>query len=69
MQVPGGGEAIQGLDGYEQLVDTFAEQGKAYWQMWGPQGEAMVRGVDAWAEMQRANIQLLRQTYGSGGQS
>jgi hypothetical protein len=69
MQVPGGDEAIQGLDGYEQLVDTFAEQAKSYWQMWGPQGEPMARGVDAWAEMQRANIQLLRQTYEAGGRS
>ncbi len=69
MQVPGGSEAIQGLDAYEQMVNTFAEQAKAYWRLWGPPGEPMVRGIDAWAEMQRANIQLLRQTYGAGGQS
>ena len=48
---------------------TFAEQAKAYWGLWGPLGESMVRGVDAWAEVQRANIQLLRRTYGAGGRS
>jgi hypothetical protein len=26
-------EAVQGLDGYEQMVDTFAEQAKAYWRL------------------------------------
>jgi hypothetical protein len=31
MQVPGNDEALQGLHGYEQMVDTFAEQAKAYW--------------------------------------
>ncbi len=56
-----GDEALQGLEVYEQMVDTFADQAKAYWRMWGPQGEPMVRGIDAWAEMQRASIQLLRQ--------
>ena len=69
MQVPGGYEAIQGLDAYEQMVDTFAQQARVYWRMWGPLGEPMARGVEAWAEMQRAIIQLLRQTYGAGGQS
>ena len=67
MQVPGGDEAIQGLDVYEQMVDTFAQQARFYWRMWGPLGEPMARGVEAWAEMQRASIQLLRQTYGAGG--
>ena len=59
-------EALQGLDGYEQIVNTFAEQGKAYWGLWGPLGEPMVRGIEAWAEMQRAYLQWLRQTYGTG---
>ena len=36
MQGPRGDEALQGLDGYEQMVDTFAEQAKAYWRLWGP---------------------------------
>jgi hypothetical protein len=61
MQGPQGDETLQGLDGYEQMVDTFAKQAKAYWRVWGPLGEPMVRGVDAWAEMQRAYLQLLRQ--------
>ena len=65
MQGPQGNEAIQGLDGYEQMVDTFTEQAKAYWKLWGPQGEPMVRGIDAWAEMQRASVQLLRQNTGN----
>ena len=38
MQGPRGDEAIQGLDGYEQMVDNFAEQAKAYWRLWGPLG-------------------------------
>jgi hypothetical protein len=69
MQVPGGDEALKGLDAYEQMVDTFAEQAKAYWGLWGPLGESMARGVDAWAEVQRAHIRLLRRTYGAGGRS
>ena len=64
---PGGGdEALRGLDGYEQMVNTFAEQARAYWGLWGPPGEAMGQGVEAWAQMQRAYIQWLRQTYGAG---
>jgi len=30
MQVPGGDEASQGLDIYEQMVDSFANQAKAW---------------------------------------
>ncbi len=26
----GGDEALRGLDGYEQMVNTFAEQARAY---------------------------------------
>jgi hypothetical protein len=64
MQVPGGGDARQGLEVYEQMVDTFAEQSKAYWRMWGPTGEPMIQGIDAWVQMQRAYVQWLRQTMG-----
>jgi hypothetical protein len=67
MQRPRGDEALQALDGYEQMVDTFAEQAKAYWGLWGPLGESMVRGVDAWAEVQRAYLQWMRQASGAGG--
>ena len=59
-----GGEAPQGLEVYEQMVDTFAENAKVYWQMWDPQAEPVIRGIDAWAEMQRAYVQWLRQNMG-----
>lgn len=59
-------EALQGIEGYEQMVNTFSEQAKGYWRMWGPLGEPMVQGVDAWAAMQGAYIRWLRQTYGAG---
>jgi hypothetical protein len=62
-----GGEALQGLDGYEKMVDSFAEQAKAFWRSLGPTGEPMVQGIEAWAQMQRAYIQWLRQTTGAGG--
>ena len=63
---PGGGnDPLQGLEVYEQMVDTFAEQAKLYWRMWGPQGEPVIRGIDAWAEMQRAYVQWLRQNMGN----
>jgi hypothetical protein len=62
---PRGDEALQGLDAYEQWVNTFADNAKLYWQMWGLQGEPMVRGIDAWAAMQRAYIQWLRQNKGN----
>ncbi len=63
---PRGDEALQGLDAYEQMVNTFAEQAKSYWGLWGPPGEAMGQGVDAWAELQRAYIQWLRQAFEAG---
>ncbi len=62
-----GGEALQGLGGYEKMVDSFAEQAKAFWRSLGPTGEPMVQGIEAWAQMQRAYIQWLRQTTGAGG--
>jgi len=60
-------EAQQGVGAYEQMVDSFAEQAKAFWRSWGPTGEPMVQGIEAWAQMQRAYIQWLRQTTGAGG--
>ena len=56
MQEPRGNEALRGLDGYEQLVNTFAEQAKACWGLWYPLGEPVVRGIEAWAEMQRVYL-------------
>jgi hypothetical protein len=67
MQGPRGDEAFQGVEGYEQMLDTFAENAKAYWRLWGPLGEPMVRVIDAWVEQQRSFLQLLRQNYGAGG--
>ncbi len=61
MQGPQGNEALAGLDTYEQMLNTFAEQAKAYWRMWGPLGEPMIRGIDAWVQMQHAQLQWLRQ--------
>ena len=43
MQGPQDDEALRGMDGYEQMVNTFAENAKAYWRLWGPQGEPMIR--------------------------
>ena len=65
---PRGDEVLQSLDDYEQMVNTFAEQAKMFWRMWGPAGEPMVRGIEAWAEMQRAYLQWLRQSTGVGNQ-
>ena len=68
MQEPRGDEALQGLDYYERMVDQFAESAKAFWRAWGPMGEPMIQGIDAWAQMQRAYLQWLRQIYGAGNQ-
>ena len=64
MQRPQSDEALRGLDGYEQMMDTFAQNAKTYWRLWGPLGEPMVRVVDAWVEQQRAYVQWLRENYG-----
>ena len=64
MQGPQSDEALRALDTYEQRVNTFAENARAYWESWGTLGEPMVRGVEAWADIQRAYLQWLRQTYG-----
>ena len=34
-------------------------------ELWDPLGEPMVRGIDAWAQMQRAYVQWLRQSMGN----
>jgi hypothetical protein len=64
-----GGEALQGLDGYEKMVDSFAEQAKAFWRSLGPTGEPMVQGIEAWAQMQRAYIQWVQQSFEAGGRA
>jgi hypothetical protein len=67
MQVPGGDEALQGLDGYEQMVDTFAEQAKAYWGLWGPLGESPVDFVEFHTAVQELGMywMVLNETSGS----
>lgn len=60
-------EALQGMDGYEHMVKTAAENARAYWKLWGPIGEPMIRSIDAWAEMQLAYLQWLRRAYISRG--
>jgi hypothetical protein len=64
-----GGEALQGLGGYEKMVDSFAEQAKAFWRSLGPTGEPMVQGIEAWAQMQRAYIQWVQQSFEAGGRA
>ena len=64
-----GEEALQGLGGYQKMVDSFAEQAKTFWRSWGPTGEPMVQGIEAWAQMQRAYLQWLRQAYKTGGEA
>ena len=48
---PQSNEALEGIDAYEQMVNTFAEQSRAYWKLWGPLGDPMVRNVEVWAEV------------------
>jgi hypothetical protein len=60
-------EVLLGISGYEHMVNTTAENAKAYWKLWGPIGEPMIRSIDTWAEMQRGYLAWLRQTYGSSG--
>ena len=68
MQGPQDYEALRGLDGYEQMLNIFAENARVYWRLWGPLGEPMVRVVDSWVEQQRWYLQWLRQNYGEGNQ-
>jgi hypothetical protein len=63
MQGPQDDDALRGLDGYEQMVNAFAENAKNYWRLWGPLGEPMIRIVDAWTEQQRSYLRWLRQNY------
>ena len=59
----------KGLRLYEQMVNTFEKNAKDYWRLWGPLGEPMVRGVEAWVEMQRAYVKWLHQVYGASNRS
>jgi hypothetical protein len=50
------------------MVNTFTQNAKAYWRLWGALGEPMVRGVDAWAEAQRSYLRWLRGASEVGGE-
>ncbi len=66
---PQANEAPQGIDAYEQMINTFAEQAKTFWKSMGPVGEPMALGIESWAQMQRAYIQWLRQAKRTSGES
>lgn len=66
---PQADELQQRIDGYEQMIDTFAEQAKAFWTSMGPAGEPMVLGVESFAQMQRAYLRWLGQAKRSSGMS
>jgi len=62
-------ELRQGIDAYEQIMNTFAEQAKTFWKSMGPAGEPMALGIESFAQMQRAYIQRLRQVKATSGSS
>ena len=66
---PQGDEVRQGIDGYEQMMNTFAQQANTFWRSLGPAGEPMALGIESWAQMQRAYIQWLRQAASTSGES
>ncbi len=64
------GEAVQlGIDGYEQMMNTFTQQAKTFWKSMGPAGEPMALSIESFAQMQRAYIQWLAQAQRTPGAS
>jgi len=61
VQEPPSNEALQGIDAYEQMVNTFTEQARAYWGLWGPPGEVMAN--KGWRLGRRCNARI---SSGSG---
>jgi hypothetical protein len=59
----------QGIDGYEQMMNTFAQQAKTFWKSMGPAGEPMALGIESFAQMQSAYLQWLRQVKRTSGAS
>ena len=50
MQGPPQADPVQqGIDVYEQMMNTFAEQAKTFWKSMGPAGEPMALGIESWA--------------------
>ena len=66
---PQADEATQGLDVYEQMMNTFAEQAKTFGKSMGPAGGPMAVGVESFVQMQRAYLQWLRQVKRTSGAS
>jgi hypothetical protein len=74
VQRPQDNEALRGIDGYEQMVNTFAKNAKAYWRLWGPRrgdlgGAAMFVPAVATAKLWRGQSSLafrLLQVIGPG---
>ena len=66
---PQADEALQGIEGYEQIMNTFTEQAKTFWKSMGPAGEPMALGIESMAHMQRAYLRWLRQAKGSSAGS
>ena len=58
-----------GIDGYEQMMNTFAQQAKTFWKSMGPAGEPMALSVESFAQMQRAYLQWLAQAQRTSGAS
>jgi len=59
--------AQRGLDAYEQILNTFAEQAQAFWKSMGPAGEPMALGINSFTQMQRAYLQWLGEAKRSSG--
>src|SRR5215207_1781212 len=64
---PQADEVQQGIDSYEQIINTFAEQAKTFWKSMGAAGEPMALGIESFAQVQRAYIQWLRQVKATSG--
>ena len=70
MQGPPQADPVQqGIDVYEQMMNTFAEQAKTFWKSMGPAGEPMALGIESFAQMQRAYLQWLVQPKRTSGAS
>jgi len=66
---PQADELLQGIEGYERMMNSFAQQAKTFWKSIGPAGEPMALGIDSFTQMQRAYIQWLRQVKATSGAS
>jgi hypothetical protein len=57
----------QGIDDYEQMMNTFTEQAKTFWKSMGPAGEPMAQGIESFVQMQRAYLRWLGQAMRTSG--